>query len=63
MGFQKKMNKMRWSFGFEKDEQNKGWSFKEDEQNNYILVDLMKAFIISQQKPFILQLVQEILDF
>jgi len=32
------------------------------EENNYILGYLMKAFIISQQKPFIPQLVQEIPD-
>jgi hypothetical protein len=33
------------------------------EQNNYVLVDLMKAFMISQEWPFIPQLIQEIQDF
>ncbi len=30
------------------------------EQNNYILTYLMKAFMVSQKRPFILQLIQEI---
>jgi hypothetical protein len=29
-------------------------------QNNYILVDLMKAFMVSQERSFILQLIQKI---
>ncbi len=33
------------------------------EETNYILVDLMKAFMISQERPFIPQLIQEIPDF
>jgi hypothetical protein len=33
------------------------------EQNNYTLVDLMKAFMVLQEKPFILQLIQKTLDF
>ncbi len=37
----------------------KNWKKK----NNYILVDLMKAFIVSQEWPFILQLIQKIPDF
>ncbi len=32
-------------------------------QNNYILVDLMKAFMVSQERPFIPLLIQKILDF
>ncbi len=32
-------------------------SKKLKEENNYILVDLMRAFMISQEKPFILQLI------
>jgi len=32
-------------------------------QNNYVLVDLMKTFMVSQERPFILQLIQEILNF
>ncbi len=31
--------------------------------NNYIWVDLMKAFIVSQEKPFISQLIEEIPSF
>jgi beta-lactamase superfamily II metal-dependent hydrolase len=27
-------------------------------QNNYVLVDLMKAFMVSQERSFILQLIQ-----
>ncbi len=38
-------------------------SKKLKEQNNHILVDLMKAFMVSQKKPFILQLIQEIPNF
>ncbi len=38
-------------------------SKKLKKQNNYILVDLMKAFMVSQERPFIPQLIQEILDF
>jgi hypothetical protein len=33
------------------------------EQNNYVMVDLMKAFMLSQDYPFILQLIQEVPDF
>jgi hypothetical protein len=33
------------------------------EQNNYAMVDLMKAFMFSQDCPFILQLIQKIHDF
>jgi hypothetical protein len=33
------------------------------EENNYILVDLMQAFIISHEKLFIPQLIKNILDF
>jgi hypothetical protein len=33
------------------------------EENNYILVDLMKTFMISHERPFILQLIQEIPNF
>ncbi len=32
-------------------------------QNNYVMVDLLKAFMFSRDPPFILQLIQEILDF
>jgi len=38
-------------------------SKKLKEENNYILVDLMKAFMISQERPFIPKLIKEILDF
>jgi len=38
-------------------------SKKLKEQNNYVLTNLMKAFMVSQEWPFILQLIQEILDF
>jgi len=33
------------------------------EQNNYVMVDLMKSFMFSQDCPFILQLIQEIFYF
>jgi hypothetical protein len=33
------------------------------DQNNCILADLMKVFMVSQKQPFILQLTWEILDF
>jgi hypothetical protein len=33
------------------------------EENNYILADLMRIFMISQERLFILQFVQEIMDF
>jgi len=33
------------------------------EENNYILVDLMRAFMISHENPFILQLIPKIPDF
>jgi len=33
------------------------------EENNYILVDLMKAFMISLKRPFIPQSIHEILYF
>jgi hypothetical protein len=33
------------------------------EENNYILANLLRAFMISQERPFILQLIQEVLDF
>jgi len=29
-------------------------------QNNYVLIDLMKTFMVSQERPFIPQLIQEI---
>jgi hypothetical protein len=32
-------------------------------QNNYVLMDLMKTFMVSQEQPFISQLIQEIPDF
>jgi hypothetical protein len=32
-------------------------------KNNYVMVDLMKAFMLSQDCPFIPQLIQEILNF
>jgi len=38
-------------------------SKKLKKQNNYVLVYLMKAFIISQERPFIPSLIQEILGF
>ncbi len=38
-------------------------SKKLKEENNYILVDLMKTFMISQERPFIPQLIQEIPNF
>jgi hypothetical protein len=41
-----------------------GYLFKKSkEQNNYILADLMKIFMVSQERPFIPQLIQKILDF
>jgi len=40
-----------------------GYLSKKLEENNYILTNLMKAFMISQKRPFIPQLIQEILDF
>jgi hypothetical protein len=33
------------------------------EKNNYVIVDLMKTFMLSQDHPFIPQLIQEIPDF
>ncbi len=33
------------------------------EQNNYILANLMKVLMVSQEWPFILQLIQEIPNF
>ncbi len=33
------------------------------EQNNYVMADFMKAFMFSQDFPFIPRLIQEILDF
>ncbi len=33
------------------------------EENNYILVNLMKAFMISQERPFTPQLIKEIPNF
>jgi len=33
------------------------------EQDNYVLAKLMKTFMVSQNHPFILQLIQDILDF
>ncbi len=33
------------------------------EQNNYVIVDLMKAFMFSQNRPFISQLIQKIPNF
>jgi hypothetical protein len=38
-------------------------SKKLKDENNYILVDLMRAFMISNKRSFIPQLIQEILDF
>jgi hypothetical protein len=38
-------------------------SKKLKEENNYILTELMRAFIISKERSFILQLIHEILDF
>jgi hypothetical protein len=38
-------------------------SKKLKDQNNYVMVDLMKAFMLSQDCPFISQLIHEILDF
>jgi hypothetical protein len=38
-------------------------SKKLKDENNYILVDLRRAFMISDKRSFILQLIQEILDF
>jgi hypothetical protein len=38
-------------------------SKKLKEQDNYVLIDLMKMFMISQDRPFIPQLIEEILDF
>jgi hypothetical protein len=38
-------------------------SKKLKEENNYILVDLMRTFMISQERPFIPQLIKEILNF
>ncbi len=38
-------------------------SKKLKEENNYILANLMRAFIISQERVFILQLIKEIPDF
>jgi hypothetical protein len=35
-------------------------SKKLKEQNNYILADLMKVFMVSQERHFILKLIQEI---
>jgi hypothetical protein len=37
-------------------------SKKLKEENNYVMAYLMKAFMFSQDRPFILQLIQEILD-
>jgi hypothetical protein len=38
-------------------------SKKLKEENNYILIDLMRTFMISQERLFILQLIQEIPNF
>jgi hypothetical protein len=38
-------------------------SKKLKEQNNYLLVDLMKTFMVTQERPFIPQLIQEIPNF
>jgi hypothetical protein len=38
-------------------------SKKLKKQNNYVMVDLLKTFMLSQDCPFILQLIQEIFDF
>jgi len=40
-----------------------GYLSKKLEENNYILTNLMKVFMISQERPFIHQLIQKILDF
>jgi hypothetical protein len=40
-----------------------GYLSKKLEDNNYILIYLMKAFMISQERLFILQLIQEIPNF
>jgi hypothetical protein len=45
------------------DESFRYLSKKLKEQNNYVMVDLMKGFMLSQNYQFILQLIQEILDF
>ncbi len=38
-----------------------GYFFKKlKEKNNYILTDLMRAFMISQERPFIPKLIKEI---
>ncbi len=38
-------------------------SKKLKDQNNYILADSMKVFMVSQKQPLILQLTRKILDF
>jgi hypothetical protein len=38
-------------------------SKKLKDENNYILVDFMRAFMISDNRSFIPQLIQEILNF
>jgi hypothetical protein len=40
-----------------------GYLSKKLEENNYILVDVTKAFMISKDRPFIPQLTQEIPKF
>jgi hypothetical protein len=41
-----------------------GYSLKKlKKQNNYVMADLMKTFMFSQDRPFIPQLIQDILDF
>jgi hypothetical protein len=38
-------------------------SNKLKEKNNYVIVDSMKIFMFSQDRPFIPQFIQDILDF
>jgi len=38
-------------------------SKKLKEYNNYVMLNLMKTFMLSQDRPFIPQLIQEIPDF
>jgi len=45
------------------DESFRYLSKKLREQNNYVVADLMKGLMFSQNRQFILQLIQEIFDF
>jgi hypothetical protein len=40
-----------------------GYFSKELEHDNYVLANLMKVFITSQDRPSILQLIQKFLNF